>query len=244
MNNQSDQYGTMDDRDRPAPQGAFPVWSKVFTKPVPQTFIEITTHPDATAKNAYIWIFIAGTFSGLVYSALQFAMGMTALRQTAPELQQLPGLSAGVGLGGILGVICSAPITGIFSVFGFAISTALIHWIARFLGGQANFDKMAYAFGAITAPMTIISAFLIPFNTVPFVSFCTLPVIVLLSIYVAYLEVAAVKAVHGFGWLEAAIAVFLPVILIVFICAFSVVAIMKALGPSINDIFQKIQPAL
>lgn len=244
MSNQSDQYGTLDELERPAPQGAFPVWSKVFTKPVPQTFLEVTAHPDATARNAYIWIFIAGTFSGLVYSALQFAVGMTALRQTAPGLQQFPGLSAGVGFGGILGVICSAPVTGIFSVVGFAISTALIHWIARFLGGQANFDKMAYALGAVTAPMTIISAFLVPINAIPYASFCTLPVIIILSIFAVYLEVAAVKAVQGFGWLEAGIAVFLPVILLAFLCAFAVIGILRTLGPSINDIFQQIQPAL
>ena len=244
MYNQTNQRRMIDDPDRPPPQGAFPVWSKVFTKPNPQTFLDITQHPDATARNAYIWVFIAGTFSGLMYSVIQFALGMTALRQAAPDLNQMPGFSIGVGMGGILGVICSAPIAGVFSVIGFAVSSALIQWIARFLGGQGNFDKMAYAFGAITAPMTIITAFLIPINAIPFASFCTLPLLIVLGLYVTYLEIAAVKAVHGFGWLEAAIAVFLPVILLVFLCAFAVLGIMRALGPSINDIFQRLQPAL
>lgn len=241
MYNQSDQARMMDDPDRPPPQGAFPVWSKVFTKPTPQTFLDITAHPDATARNAYIWVFIAGTFSGLIYSVVQFAIGMTALRQAVPDLNQVPGLGTGVGIGGIVGVICSAPLTGVFSVLGFMISSALIHWIARFLGGQGAFDKLAYAFGAITAPVTIITALLIPVNAIPFASFCTLPVMIVLGLFVAFLEIAAVKAVHGFGWLEAAIAVFLPIVLLVFLCAFAVVGVMKVLGPSINDILQQIQ---
>jgi hypothetical protein len=40
------------DPDYPASQGAFPVWSKVYTKPSEQTFVEITQHPEARAKSA------------------------------------------------------------------------------------------------------------------------------------------------------------------------------------------------
>ena len=50
---------------KPGVAGWFQVWTKVFTKPSEQTFIEITDSPDAVAKTAYIWIFIAGTVSGI-----------------------------------------------------------------------------------------------------------------------------------------------------------------------------------
>jgi Yip1 domain len=129
-------------------------------------------------------------------------------------------------------------------VIGFAISVALIHWVARFLGGQGTFDKISYAMAAITAPLTLISAFLIPVNAIPYASFCTIPILLLLSLYALYLELTAVKSVHRFGWLESAIAVFLPVMLIVFLCGFMVVGVMRTLGPSINDIFQQMQQAL
>lgn len=244
MNSQSNQPWTVDDPDRPPPQGAFPVWSKVFTKPNQQTFLEITAHPDATAKNAYIWVFVAGTFSGLVGSLVQLFVGITALRQVMPELNQSPGFSAGFGIGGFLSAICTAPIAGVISVISFAISVALIHWVARFLGGQGSFDKIAYVFGAISAPVMVVSAFLLPVNAIPYASFCTLPVSLLLALYVIYLQVTAVKSVHGFGWLEAVIAEFLPVILLVFLCAFAVLGIMRSLGPSINDIFRQIAPSL
>lgn len=244
MYGQSSQRKMMDDPDRPAPQGAFPVWSKVFTKPNAQTFLEITAHPDATAKNAYIWVFIAGTFSGLVTGVMRFVVSMTAINQAMPELSQVPGFSVGAGIGGLLGTICAAPLTGLFSVIGFTISVALIHWIARFLGGQGSFDKTAYAFGAITAPVTIITAFLVPFYSIRFAAFCILPLLLVLGVYAIFLQITAVKAVHGFGWLEAAIAVFLPVILLVFLCAFAVLGIMKAVGPSLNNILQQLQPSL
>ncbi len=234
----------MDDPDRPPPQGAFPVWSKVFTNPTQRTFLEITEHPDATARNAYIWIFVAGTFSGLLGSLTQVVLGVSTFRQIMPEINQLPGFTMGFGIGGMLSAICTAPIAGIISVVGFAISVALIHWIAKFLGGQGSFNKLAYAFGAITTPVMVISAFLISVNAIPYASFCTLPALILLSLFGVYLQITAVKGVNGFGWLEAGIAVFLPVILIVFACAFAVLGLMKALGPSINDILQQVQPSL
>ena len=245
MYKQSNQSIMMEDPDNPPHQGAFPVWSRVFTKPNQQTFVEITAHPDATAKNAYIWVFAAGTLSGLINSFTRLALGMTLLRQTMPEIDQMPGFSMGFGIGGILGAICAAPLAGILSVIGFAISVALIHWVARFLGGQANFDRIAYAFGAITTPIMVISAFLVPVSSlIPYASFCTLPALLLLGLYVVFLQVTAVKSVHGFGWLEAAIAVFLPVILLIFLCAFAVMGIMNALGSSVNDILQQLQQGL
>ncbi len=244
MYNQSNQHKMMDDPDRPPPQGAFPVWSKVFTKPSQQTFLEITDHPDATARNAYIWVFAAGTFSGLIGSLTQLFVGVSTLRQLVPGFE-LGGSSPGIlGVTGLISALCTAPLTGVFSVIGFAVSVALIHWVARFLGGQGGFDKIAYAFGAITAPVTFLSAFLAPVNAIPYASFCILPVLLLLSLYVVYLQVTAIKAVHGFGWLEASIAEFLPVILLVFLCAFAVLGITQALGSSINDIFQQLGPAL
>jgi hypothetical protein len=239
MSSQSNQRRMMDDPDRPPPQGAFPVWSKVFTKPNQQTFLEITDHPDATARNAYIWVFVAGTFSGLISSFTQLILGISALRQVLPQIDARPGYTMGFGIGGMLSAICTAPLAGVASVIGFAISVALIHWVARFLGGQGNFDRLAYAFGAITTPVMVISAFLVPVNAIPMAAFCTLPVLLVLGLFVVYLQITATKAIHTFGWLEAAIAVFLPVILIVLLCGFLVVGVLGSLGPSINDIFQQ-----
>ena len=227
------------DLDYPPTQGALPVWSRVFTKPNEQTFVEITGHPEAKAKSAYIWVFIAGTLSGLINSLTQFVMTLVGLQEVAPEFGQLPGASGVLGTAGLLGAICGAPIAGLFSVIGFALGVAIIHATARFFGGQGTFDRLAYAFGAIAVPFTLISALMVPLNAIPFVAFCTLPVLLALAFYVVFLQVTALKAVHGFSWGEAAAAFFLPGILIAMLCGLLALGLVRLAGPAINEILQQ-----
>ena len=231
----------MADPDFPAPQGALPVWIKVFTKPSEQTFIEITSHPDAKARAAYIWVFLSGTLSGLLNSLTQFVVSFAGLQQAAPEFGQMPGSSTAVGIGGLLFAVCFAPLTGLFSVVGFSFGVAIIHATAKFFGGQGLFDKMAYAVGAITVPITIISALTVPLNVVPFLSLCTLPVLVLLGLYTLYLEVVAIKAVHRLGWGESAAALLLPSILLALILGVIILGLMRLAGPELNEIFRQLQ---
>ena len=229
----------MDDPDYPAAQGPFTVWSQVFTKPGEQTFVKITEHPDAKAKAAYIWIFIVGTLSGLINTLIQFII-TAASGQVAPQFGNLPGY----GVGWLIGVLCAAPLTGLFAVIGFAISTSIVHATARFFGGQGTFDKLAYAFGAIAVPVSLVSALMVPLNVLPFAVYCTVPVALALSIYSLFLEVAAIKAVHRFGWGEAAAALFLPLILLGLLCGVLFLLVMRAAGPSINEILRQIQQGL
>ena len=229
------------DPDFPAPQGALPVWSKVFSKPTEQTFLEITDHPEAKAKSAYIWVFLAGALSALINSLVQFIAALSGLQQAVPDFGQTPGLPGAVGAAGLFGAICGAPIAGLFSAIGFSIGVAIVHATARFFGGQGSFDKLAYAFGAIAVPFSLISGVLAPLNVVPFAAFCTLPLLLGLGLYVLFLEVTAIKAVHRCGWGEAAAALFLPAILIALVCGLSFVLLMRAAGPSINEIFQQLQ---
>jgi hypothetical protein len=222
-------------------QGAFPVWSKVFTKPGEKTFLEITSHPEAKAKTAFLWVFLAGTLSGLINSLMQLIATLAGLKQIAPQLGQLSFSPAAFGIGGLLGAICGAPIAGLLSVIGFAIGVTIIHATARFFGGQGSFDKLAYSFGAIAVPFSLVSALMVPLNLIPFLVFCTLPALLILALYVLFLQVTAVKAMHGFGWLEAVAALILPVILIGLLCGFVFLGFIKLAGPSINDIFQQLR---
>jgi hypothetical protein len=240
MNDSFDQ-ALMADPDFSPPPGAFPVWSKVFTRPGEATFVEITAHRDATAKAAYIWVFIAGTLAGLINSLTQFVVALTGLRQAMPEFGQLPGAAGVLGTTGLLGAICSAPIAGLLSVIGFAIGVTIVHATARFFGGQGSFDKLAYAFGAITVPFSLISALMVPLNAVPFVAFCTLPALLALGVYVLFLEVSAIKAVHRFGWGEAAAALLLPAILIALLCGLFFLMALRMAGPAIYDILQQLE---
>ena len=152
-----------------------------------------------------------------------------------------PGHPLRWGSGGVFGVLCGAPIAGLFSVIGFAIGVAIVQATAKFFGGQGSFDKLAYAFGAIAVPFTLISALMVPLNAIPYVSFGTLPVLVLMGLYVLYLELTAIKAIHGCGWGEAAAILFLPAILIIMVCGASFLFLMKAAGPSLTEILQELQ---
>ena len=241
MNNSANS-ALMTDPDHPPSQGAFPVWSKVFTKPSVQTFVEITSHPEARARTAYIWVFLAGTLAGLINSLTRFIITLIGLRQVLPDVgQQLPGAPAVLGFGGLLTAICSAPLTGLFSVISFVIGVAIIQATAKFFDGQGGFDKLAYAFAAIAVPFSLISALMVPLNAIPFAVFCTLPVLLALGLYSVFLELTAIRAVHQCGWGEAAAAFFLPVILISMLCGITFLGLMKLVGPSINDIFQQLR---
>ena len=229
------------DLDAPPTQGAFPVWMKVFTKPGEKTFLEILAHPEAKAKSAYLWVFLVGTLTGLISGLTQFAATLVGLRQIAPELGQMSGFAGLFGTAGLVGALCGAPLAGVFSLIGFIIGVAIIHGTARFLGGQGNFDQMAYAFGAIVAPLSLVSGLLVPFNLIPFVAVCILPLLILLGLYALYLEVAAIKAVHRFGWGGAAAALLLPTILLGLLCGVLFVGMLRIAGPSFYDIFQQMR---
>jgi len=231
------------DPDYPLSQGAFPVWQKVYTKPNEQTFVQITSHPEAKARSAYTWVFLAGALSGLINSVTQTILAMIELKQNPTDLGPLEPSTVGsiFGLTGLLGALCAAPVAGVFAVIGFALSVGIVHATARFFGGQGTFDKLAYAFGAVIVPVTVISAFLIPFNQLPFVSFCTFPALLLIGVYVIYLEVTAVKAVHQFSWGEAAAAYFMPTILLLLLCGLMTVLAIRAVGPSFNEFMQQYQ---
>jgi hypothetical protein len=128
-------------------------------------------------------------------------------------------------------------------VLGFVIGVGIVHATARFFGGQGSFDKLAYAFGAIAAPLSLVSALMIPFNAIPFVAFCTLPVLFGLGLYGLFLHVTAIKAVHRCGWGEAAAALLLPGILLALLCGFLFLMLVRLAGPYFNEIFQQM-PAL
>ena len=85
---------------KPGPAGWFSVWMKAITQPNEQTFVDITEHPDMSAKTAYIWVFIAGTISGVIQAfaqAIGTATGSNVFSQIPGLEQYLPQTSGGGG---------------------------------------------------------------------------------------------------------------------------------------------------
>jgi hypothetical protein len=229
----------------PGPAGWMSVWIKAVTQPNEQTFVDITEHPDMSAKTAYIWVFIAGTFSGIIQAfaqAISTATGLNALSQIPGLEQYFPQTTGGGGLaiGAFIGGICAAPFVGLLSVLFFALLVAIIQWIAKLFGGAGTYDKLLYAFAAISVPFTIISSIFVLFSAIPFVGICTGIISLGLSIYVLVLQVMAVKAVNRFGWGEAAGSVFIPGCVVFILCACVIGGSVALLMPMINRSFNGI----
>lgn len=226
--------------------GWFAVWIKAVTQPNEQTFVDITEHPDMSARTAYIWIFLVGTLSGIIQaiaSAIRVATGVGS------QLQQIPGIgeyfpqSTGGGGGvaiALVGGICASPFAGLLSVLFFALIVAIIQWIAKLFGGKGTYDKLLYAFAAISVPFTIVSTIFALLSAIPFVGICLGVISFGLGIYALVLQVMAVKAINRFGWGEAAGSVFIPGCVVFILCACVVGGSAALLIPMIRDGFKGI----
>ena len=222
-------------------------WIAAVTKPNEGTFAQIVAQPGATAGKAFLWVFLASiltSFASLIVQAVGFGGQMDMFREfLPPELaRELPvGMAPSVGFGT---VICGAPIGAIFTVLFFAIGVALVQWVAKLFGGTGSFDKLAYAFSAITVPVSVVSAVLAIIGIIPFVGILTGLISSGLGIYVIVLQVLAVKAVNRLDTGKAVGAVLLPVLVFIFIICCCVVISFAVLGPAIGSVFDSINQSL
>ncbi|MCE9644939.1 MAG: YIP1 family protein [Chloroflexi bacterium] len=234
---------------KPGPAGWIQVWIKAVTQPKEQTFVDISESPEMSAKTAYLWVFLAGTISGVIQafaSTIRIAMGLGSQFQIPGMEQYIP---QSTGAGGSVGVtlvtgLCASPLAGLFSVIFFALFIAIIQWIAKMFGGTGTYDKLLYAIAAITVPFTIVSSLFVFLSLIPFVGICMSGISILLSIYVLVLQVMAVKGVNRFGWGQAAGSVLLPGCVVFLLCACVVFGGLMLLGPAVSKVFNGINQSL
>jgi uncharacterized membrane protein len=235
---------------KPGPAGWLPVWIKAVTQPNEQTFVDITESPEMSARTAYIWIFLAGTIAGIIQA---FATTINAATGSANALSQIPGLGqyfpqtsggGGFAIGTLVGGLCASPFAGLLSVVLSALLVAIIQWIAKLFGGTGTYEKLLYAFAAITVPFSIVSSLFILLGVIPFVGICTGVLSFGLAIYSLVLQVMAVKAVNRFGWGQAAGSVFIPGCVVFIFCACVVFGGIMLLGPVIGKTFEQINQNL
>ena len=233
-------------QNKPGPAGWLPIWIKAVTRPNEQTFMELTDRPDAVSRTAFIWVFIAGTVSGIFQAILRSVYAATG---TTPQLS-IPGLEqympSGGGDAGSIGItlitsLCLTPVIGLVSVIFFAIGTAIVQWITKLFGGVGSFDKLAYALAAITVPFTLVSSVFVLFTAIPYVGACFGILSFGLGIYATVLQVMAVKGVNRFGWGAAIGSVFIPGLVVFIFCCCIVFAGMSLLGPAIGNALKDFQ---
>ncbi len=218
----------------------FQTWVDALTKPNEQTFAKIAASPQARASTAYLWVFIGALVQSFVVSLAQGAVIRNALRQQGLA-ENLP--AGGLGLT-LITAICGAPILAVISVIFFAIWVALIQWLARMFGGRGAFDQLAYAFGAIVAPFSLISAVFALLGAIPFIGYCFGLLISLAGLYVLVLEIMAARGVHQFGWGAAAGSVLIPPLGIAVLCCCALLVAGTVMGAAIGNIFSTLNRSL
>lgn len=219
------------------PTSFFQVWMNALTKPNEQTYAEIAASPDASPGKAYLWVFLAALVNFSIAFVIQaLFMGFGGQSE---EITSMLGGSA-------IALICAVPVLAGLVVLGFMIITGLVQWIAGLFSGAGTFSQLAYARGAISAPITLISSVLSIFSAIPFLGLCLWPVSILLLLYSAVLNIMAVKGVNKFGWGQAIASYLLPTVVLFGLCLLPIVviAVMRLLGPTIGNTFSTIQNSL
>jgi hypothetical protein len=232
---------------KPGVAGWFQVWMTAVTKPSEQTFVDLTETPEATSKTAFIWFFIAGTISAIFQAILRAIYSATG---TAPQMP-IPGLeqytqNLGSGDAGSIAItlvtsICLSPVAGGVSVLFFALFTAIIQWVAKLFGGTGTFEKLAYAFAAISVPVTLIASVFALFTAIPFVGACFSILSFGLVIYSIMLQVMAAKGVNRLGWGQAIGSVLLPGLVVFIFCCCIAIGLSMLLGPAISEALSGMQ---
>ena len=218
----------------------FQTWITALTKPDEKTYAALANSPGANANKAYLWVFIAALLNFFFAVLVKGAVMRNMFQQFGQDVSFLNNGFAG----GLVAAICGAPISAAISVLFFAVTVAVIQWIAKMFGGQGSYNQLAYAFGAILAPYMLVSSVLTLLSAIPFVGLCFSAIAAIAGIYILVLEIMAVKGVNQIGWGAAIGSLLIPVLVIVFLCACLVVGILALLGPMIGDVFDSINQSL
>jgi len=222
-----------------SPKPFFQVWMDALTKPSEFTFSAIANSPSAKATTAYLWIFIGYLIQFFLSSLVQGV----AMRRMMEQYGGSGQFANGFG-GGLITAICAAPIVAVIATLFFAIGTAIIQWLAKMFGGQGNNGQLAYALAAILTPFSIVTGLLSLLSAIPFIGFCFSAIIAIAGFYILVLEIMAIKGVNQFGWGAAIGSLFIPGLVIGFLCACLVIGTLTALGPIIGNVFSTINQSL
>lgn len=196
--------------------GMIQTWIRVLTGPGEETFEREQESPQATLTTALIWIVLAAVVTAVLsfVQSLLFAssargmLGLVQQMNLPPEsavmIEQMMagGLFAGLrGVGALMGIVIT-PIA-------FLIGVGIIHLLANVLGGRGDFGRYAFLAAAISAPISIVNAFL---GFIPVVGGC---VVFLLSIYSIVLNYFAIKVVYSLSSGRALVVILIPLAIVV-----------------------------
>jgi hypothetical protein len=218
----------------------FQTWVPALTKPNEQTYAEIAGSPNAKATTAYLWVFLSTIVTSLITLIVQGATLRERLAASGIGAERL-----GNGFGAVLiTLLCGAPIIAAIGTIFFAITVAIVQWIAKMFGGKGTNDQLAYAFAAIGVPYSLLSSVFILLSAIPFVGFCFRLILGLAGLYILVLQIMAIKGVNQFGWGPAIGSLFIPGLVVGLLCCCALAILFAALGPAIGNIFSTINQSI
>ncbi len=221
----------------------FQTWINAVTKPNEASYQELANSPHAKTSNALIWLFIAalvggllGGLLGLVFSGAGNAMGeiMSQMQDVPPELREAfqagDAFSAG---GGLVGVLCGAPIGALVGVLFFFIGAAIQNWIARMFGGVGDLEKFVFVNAAYSAPIGLATSLL---SNIPVLNCLT----IFISFYSLYLNYLSIRTVHQLTPGKSIMVILIPALVfcLFFACLFFLFA--AVLAPAIGGVIEQI----
>jgi hypothetical protein len=147
-------------------------WHFILSRPSPAAFAHLAAYPGASLSYAYVWV-TAG--AGLAWA--------------------LPA-AAGVLRGGVPGWALVVAYWGLvaLTVGVFAASTGAAHWLAGRCGARGEYARLAFAWAAFAAPLTLLAGLLLA-GPAP-LRLALLP----LAGYGLALTVLAVRGVYQLEW--------------------------------------------
>ena len=191
----------------------YDAWSTALLSPTVEGYQSLINHAGVNVSTPLTWIFITTLRTYIDIGGLGASQVSAQMKFI---LSQVPGMDPRILAGGTaLFLLIAIPLTAILMTAGQALGVAILHGMAFVLGGQGKYSQMLYASTAFTCPMSIISSII---AAIPVVNMAS----PLISLWLIYLELTALRAVYRLSWGRAIAALLLPGVLIfVCLCAFT-----------------------
>ena len=201
----------------------YDAWSTALLSPTVEGYQSLINHAGVNVSTPLTWIFITTLLTYIVIGVLGASLLSSQMKFI---LSQVPGMDPRILAGGTaLFLLIAIPLIAILMAAGQACGAGILHGIAFVLGGQGKYSQLLYASAAFTCPMSIISSII---AAIPVVNMAS----PLISLWLIYLELTALRAVYRLSWGRAITALLLPGFLI-FACLCAVTFLMFPMaGPT------------
>ena len=213
---------------------------KAVTSPKTATFRNLAQNPKASAGQGFLWVAITAAIASLVSGVLftifpnwdlpirEFLRSMGQYGDISPMEEFFAGQRTGIFSFAIT-LVCGVPLGVLGALLGLAIGAGLMHVSASLLGGRGDYGKMVYMLALVQAPVTLVNSLLVPIPYLGCLSF-------LIGLYFFVLVILAIEGVYQFGVGKAALAYFIPVIVVCLAVVCIAVGIIALFSISLREV--------